>query len=48
MGIDAPDFLKPAAIGRRIGEKRQHVLLPFRRVVHAAKTLLAKVQFCFR
>ena len=48
VGIDAPDFLKPAAIGRRIGEKRQYFLLRFGRVVHAAGILLADAHFCFR
>jgi hypothetical protein len=35
--IDAPDFFGSTAIGCRIGEKRQHVLLRNRCVVHAAK-----------
>ena len=42
VGVDAADLLGLAAIGRRIGEKCQHVVLRFGRVVHAAKSLLAK------
>ena len=37
VGVDAPDFFGPAAIGCGIGEKRQHVVLRNRCVVHAAK-----------
>ena len=48
VGVDAADLLGLAAIGRRIGEKRQYFLLRVGRFVHAAGILLAGVHFCFR